>query len=68
VRITHLPTGIVGRVPGRALAAQEPRARDVAPARAPARAPSASGRRRRKATRAPAAGRHRRPLRAHPDL
>ena len=37
VRITHLPTGHRRRVPGRALAAQEPRARDGAAARAPAR-------------------------------
>ena len=45
VRITHLPTGIVGRDAGRALAAAEPREGDARAARARSTRPSASARR-----------------------
>ncbi len=44
VRITHMPTGIVGRLPAGALAAQEPRHRLGHAARAPLRAGAAEAR------------------------
>ena len=67
IRITHLPDRHRRRMPGRALAAQEPLARDVAAARAAARggaaAPDGAA-----GAGAQAAGRHRRPLGAHPHV
>ena len=67
IRITHMPTRHRGRVPGRALAAQESFARDVAADGA------AAGRRAGEAAQragavTQAAGRQRRSLRAHPHL
>ena len=56
------------RVPGRALAAQEPLARDVAAAARAARGANGRSRPAQQAQRAQAAGRQRRPLRAHPHL
>ncbi len=67
VRITHLPTGIVGGDAGGKKPAQEPRQGDEDPARPPVR--TAARRAARDARRRPPrAGRHRRPLGTHPHL